>query len=127
MANEKNLKKGKATQFHSGEEAARNGKKGGKASGRKKREQKAYKEIAKAVLSAKIEDEELLAMAAQFGVKKLDVKTLTFLGMVKAAADGSHNAFDRLLELTGEKEQDENADVMSKLDKVIGEVDKLAE
>lgn len=34
MANEENLKKGKATQFRSGEEAARiNGQKGGKASG----------------------------------------------------------------------------------------------
>lgn len=31
--NDENLKKGKATQFRSGEEAARNGSKGGKASG----------------------------------------------------------------------------------------------
>lgn len=118
MANEKNLNH-KLT--------VNEQRKGGKASGKKRREQKAYKEIAKAVLSTKIDDNELLALAAQFGVKKPDVKTITLLGMIKAAAGGSHNAFDRLLELTGEKETDSNADVMSKLDSVIGEVDKLAE
>lgn len=34
MANDENLKRGKATQFRSGEEAARNGAKGGIASGK---------------------------------------------------------------------------------------------
>lgn len=126
MANEKNLKKGKATQYRSGEEAARNGRKGGKESGKKRREQKAYREIARAVLSAEINDEELLEFAAKFGIEKPDVKTITLLGMIKAAAEGSHNAFDRLLLLTGEKEKDENADVMKKLDEIIGEVDELA-
>lgn len=38
MANEKNLEKGKATQFRSGEEAVKNGKKGGIASGEARRE-----------------------------------------------------------------------------------------
>ena len=38
MANEQNLKKGKATQFKSGEEAAKAGRKGGIASGGAKRE-----------------------------------------------------------------------------------------
>lgn len=121
MANENNLKP-----IQSKSEAREKGRKGGKASGKKRREQKAYKEIAKAVLSTNVDDDELLALAAQFGVKKPDVKTITLLGMIKAAAGGSHNAFDRLVELTGEKETDSNADVMSKLDKVIGEVDELA-
>lgn len=38
MANEQNLKKGKATQFKSGEEAVKAGRKGGIASGEAKRE-----------------------------------------------------------------------------------------
>lgn len=123
MANENNLiPQNKRTKSEQREIA----KKGGKASGKIRQEQKAYREIAKAVLSAKVEDDELLALAAQFGVEKPDVKTMTLLGMVRAAAKGSHNAFDRLVELTGEKETDSNADVMSKLDKVIGEVDELA-
>lgn len=123
MANEKNLKPIKLSH----EEAVKNGKKGGKASGKKRQEQKAYREIAKAVMSAKIENDELLAIASMYGIENPDVKTMTLLGMVRAAAKGSHNAFDRLMELTGEKEQNQNADVMSKLDSVIGEVDKLAE
>lgn len=123
MANEKNLiPQDKRTKSEQREIA----KKGGKASGEKRRETKAYKEIAKAVLSAKVDDEEFLAIAKQCGVDNPDIKTITFLGMVKVAINGSHNAFDRIAELTGEKEQDTNADVMSKLDKVIGEVDKLA-
>lgn len=123
MANENNLiPQNKRTKSEQREIA----KKGGKASGKKRKEQKAYREIAKAVLSTKVEDDELLALAAQFGVENPDVKTMTLLGMVRAAAKGSHNAFDRLVELTGEKETDSNADVMSKLDKVIGEVDEFA-
>lgn len=40
MANEENLKKGELTQYRSGEEAARNGKKGGQASGKARRQKK---------------------------------------------------------------------------------------
>ena len=40
MANEENLKKGIATRFQSGEEAVKNGRKGGIASGVAKREKK---------------------------------------------------------------------------------------
>lgn len=38
MANNENLRKGELTQFRSGEEAARNGQKGGKASGAARRQ-----------------------------------------------------------------------------------------
>lgn len=44
MANNENLKKGKATQFKSGEEAVKNGRKGGIASGEAKREKKLIKD-----------------------------------------------------------------------------------
>jgi hypothetical protein len=44
MANEQNLKKGKATQFRSGEEAVRNGREGGIASGKARRENKLIKD-----------------------------------------------------------------------------------
>ncbi len=115
MANEKNLIKGKATQFRTGEEQAKIAKKGGKASGRKRREQKTYKEMAKAMLSAKVDNEEMQAIAKQFGIKDLDVKTLTLLGMIRAAAGGSHNAFDRLLELSGENESTDDAGLMNEL------------
>ena len=115
MANEKNLLKGKATQIKSGEEAVRKGRKGGKASGESKRKQKTYREMAKAMLSAKVDNDEMRAIAAQFGIKDLDVKTLTLLGMIRAAAGGSHNAFDRLIELSGENESTDDAGLMNDL------------
>lgn len=52
MANEENLKKGKATQFQSGEEAARNGHKGGVASGVSKRRKKTMHQTVNALLDA---------------------------------------------------------------------------
>lgn len=124
MANEKNLISLKDRPQRERNEIA---KKGAAATNKKKKEQKTFREIAKIVLSTKITDAGILAVAKQFGIEKPDVKTIALLGMVKAAAGGSHNAFDRLMELTGEKEQNNNADVIAKLDSVIGEVDKLAE
>lgn len=126
MANVENLKKGKATQFKSGEQAAECGRKGGINSGKRKKEQKAYKELLSEMFKTKVNDEKLKAFAELYGVEDADVKTLTLLGMVHAAIGGNHKAFDMLLEMSGEKTQDKNADVLAKLDSVIGEVDKLA-
>lgn len=50
MANEENLKNGASTQFRSGEEAARNGAKGGVASGKARREQAAFRDCINAIL-----------------------------------------------------------------------------
>jgi hypothetical protein len=80
-------------------------KKGGKKSGEVRREQKTYREMAKAMLSATITDENLLNELKAFGITETDVKAYTLLGMIKASGNGSHNAFDRLMELVGEKEQ----------------------
>lgn len=124
MANEKNLIPMNKRTPRERQEISR---KGAAATNKKKREQKTFREIAKIVLATEITDEGIIAVAEQFGIEKPDVKTIALLGMVKAAAGGSHNAFDRLMELTGEKEQNSNADVLAKLDEVIGEVDKLAE
>ena len=52
MANEENLKKGKATQFQSGEEAARNGQKGGVASGASRRRRKAMRQTVNTLLGS---------------------------------------------------------------------------
>lgn len=123
MANEKNLIPMNKRTPRERQEISR---KGAAATNKKKREQKTFREIAKIVLATEITDEGIIEVAQQFGIEKPDVKTIAFLGMVKAAAGGSHNAFDRLMELTGEKEQNSNSDVLAKLDAVIGEVDKLA-
>ena len=54
MANAENLKRGKATQFKSGEDAAGNGKKGGTASGASRRRKRAMRQAAAMLLNTQI-------------------------------------------------------------------------
>lgn len=100
-------------------------KKGGKKSGEVRREQKTYRDMAKAMLSATITDENMLNELKAYGLSETDVKAYTLLGMIKASGNGSHNAFDRLMELIGEKEQNQNENVIAKLDKVLGDIDEV--
>ena len=123
MANEKNLKPFNKLTVKEQREIA---KKGGLASVQKRRKQKTYREMAKTMLSATITDKTMLKELKAFGINETDIKTYTLLGMIKASANGNPNAFDRLMEITGEKEKDSNKDVISKLDKVIGDIDAIA-
>lgn len=86
-------------------EVRENGRKGGIKSGQVRREQKTYREMAKAMLSAKITDPKMLEEMAKYGIEGADLKAYTLLGMIKASAEGSHNAFDRLMTLVGEETQ----------------------
>lgn len=106
-------------------EVRENGRKGGIKSGEVRREQKTYREMAKAMLSATITDENILNELKAYGLSETDVKAYTLLGMIKASGNGSHNAFDRLMELIGEKEQNQNENVIAKLDKVLGDIDEV--
>ena len=99
--------------------------KGGKKSGEVRREQKTYRDMAKAMLSATITDENIQNEFQAYGLSETDVKAYTLLGMIKASGNGSHNAFDRLMELIGEKEQNQNENVIAKLDKVLGDIDEV--
>lgn len=128
--NDKNLKNGKATQFRTGEEQVKIAKKGGKASGRKRREQKTVRDILSAVLDGKIKDSGQFAkLAAKMGVNdKKSVKDIyTLICLLNSIKKGDLSDLERLTRLLGEDRQDENTDVITKLDSVIGEVDKLAE
>ena len=86
-------------------EVRENGRKGGIKSGEVRREQKTYRDMAKAMLSATIKDKKILDELQAYGLSETDVKAYTLLGMIKASGNGSHHAFDRLMELIGEKEQ----------------------
>ena len=79
--------------------------KGGKKSGEVRREQKTYRDMAKAMLSATITDENILNELKAYGLGETDVKAYTLLGMIKASGNGSHNAFNRLMMLVGEETQ----------------------
>ena len=78
---------------------------GGKKSGQVRREQKTYRDMAKAMLSATITDKNILNELRAYGLSETDVKAYTLLGMIKASGNGSHNAFDRLMMLVGEETQ----------------------
>lgn len=91
-------------------------KKGGKKSGEVRREQKTYREMVKTMLSAQVTDPKLLKELKKYGITDTDVKALTLLGMIKASAMGSHNAFDRLLELAGETTQGKTDDEQKQID-----------
>ena len=86
---------------------------GGKKSGEVRREQKTYRDMAKAMLSATITDKNILNELEAYGLSETDVKAYTLLGMIKASGNGSHHAFDRLMELIGEKEQSTGNDAFN--------------
>ena len=125
VANEKNLKPFTSNQSH--EEAVKNGQKGGRESAKKRKTQKAYKALLQEIFCTEVQDEKMRAFAEIYGVNNPDVKTLTILGMVSASISGNHKAFETLLELSGEKQKDSNADVLKKLDKVLGDIDAIAD
>ena len=123
MANEQNLI---PNEQRTPSERRENARKAGKASGKKRREQKFYKDLLNTLLKSEVKNEELKKFAESYGIKNPDIKTLTLLGMVRASINGNPNAFDRLYELTGEKKSDNNDEVLTRLDKVIGDIDAIA-
>ena len=78
--------------------------KGGTKSGEVRREQKTYRELAKTLLDTPITQKGILKELKRYGVEETTLKAYTLLGLIKACGKGNHNAFDRLWELTGEKE-----------------------
>lgn len=124
MANEQNLRPSehKFTQ----EEA----KKGGINSGKARREKKTIQKILADLLDSEIKDSPQFAkLASKMGVESdKSVKDIfTMVCLLNSVKSGNLGDLERLSKLLGEDKQNENADVLSKLDKVIGEVDKLAE
>ena len=98
--------------------------KGGKARAKKQNEQKTFKELAQTILSLRPNSDELLDVAESLGAKNIDNKQLVVIGLTLSAIRGNHNAFDRLLELTGENEhttdeQTKQADLLSAIEKAV--------
>ena len=124
MANEKNL----IPQAHilTVEEQSA----GGKKSAEVRREKKTIQKILSELLDGQIKDSPQFAkLASKMGVESdKSVKDIfTMVCLLNSVKNGNLGDLERLSKLLGEDKQNENADVLSKLDKVIGEVDKLAE
>jgi hypothetical protein len=103
---------------------------GGIASGKARRERQKTQQILADLVSIKNKDLAMFnKLATKLGldgdISIHEVFTLTCL--LNSVKNGNLGDLERLSKLLGEDKQNENADVLSKLDKVIGEVDKLAE
>lgn len=124
MANEKNLKPG---EYKLSQEEA---KKGGQNSGKSRREKKAIREILSDILDGEIKDSPQFAkVAAKMGIETdKSVKDIfTLICLMNSLKEGNIADLDKLSKLLGEDKRDENADVIAKLDAVLGKVDELAE
>lgn len=111
-------------------EVRENGRKGGIASGKARREKKTIQKILADLLDSEIKDSPQFAkLASKMGVESdKSVKDIfTMVCLLNSVKSGNLGDLERLSKLLGEDKQNENADVLAKLDKVIGEVDKLAE
>lgn len=136
--NEKNLEKGKATQFRSGDEAARiSGAKGGIASGKTRNMKSVIKRIVSLPLPLD-QKKELLNK----GIEADDILTAIGAEVVLLALSGDLNAYDRVIAMLSEdikheelaikkkelhiKEKaasDSNSEALSKLDEVLGKIE----
>lgn len=111
MANEENLKKGKATQFRSGEEAARNGQKGGVASGASRRRRKAMKQTVNTLLGAGLDAgegeflEEIIKprlLALGIDVEDATYQDVLLAGVMLKAMKGDVRAAEFIRDTVGE-------------------------
>lgn len=115
MANEGNLKKGIATQFKSGEEAARNGAKGGIASGAARRRKRRLQEAADLFLSLPVTDQQISKKLVRRGLESddIDIQMAIIAAMSDEAMKGNPKAAKILVDLLDDKqeEKEDNAGV----------------
>lgn len=105
MANVKNLEKGKQTQFKSGEEAVKNGRKGGIASGEAKRAKKSRRELALAIANAQVTNKKIKDMVKKnTGLEDDEITgdAAIVSGVYLEAISGNMQAYDRWERLTAE-------------------------
>lgn len=98
LANEKNLENGKPYQFRSGEMAAKNGAKGGKARAAKKTVAEYLRNWADGEVSGK-DKEALKALGLD---EEATNRTLLVVPLIKKASSGDTKALQMALELLGE-------------------------
>ena len=118
--NEKNLKP-----IRTESEAREKGRKGGIASGQARREKKTIQKILADLLDSEIKDSPQFAkLASKMGVESdKSVKDIfTMVCLLNSVKSGNLGDLERLSKLLGEDKQNENADVMAKLDDVLNKI-----
>ena len=106
MANAENLKRGKATQFKSGEDAAENGKKGGTASGASRRRKRAMRQAAAMLLNtqipANVRTVKTLLDAFGYELKDATYQDALLAGIMLEAMKGDVRAAEFIRDTAGE-------------------------
>ena len=106
-------------------EVRENGRKGGIASGKARREKKTIQKILADLLDSEIKDSPQFAkLASKMGVESdKSVKDIfTMVCLLNSVKSGNLGDLERLSKLLGEDKQNENADVMAKLDDVLSKI-----
>lgn len=106
MANSKNLKKGELTRFRSGEEAARNGRKGGQASGQARRRKAAMRETMNRLLTMQVEVDGLSDILRADGSESTYEEVIT-MAMIEQAMRGNVKAFLAIRDTLGQTTKSE--------------------
>lgn len=108
-----------ATQFRCGEEAAKNGRKGGIASGKARREKKTIQKILADLLDSEIKDSPQFAkLASKMGVESdKSVKDIfTYICLLNSVKSGNLGDLERLSKLLGEDDaKDQNNGILDEL------------
>jgi hypothetical protein len=99
MANEQNLR------TPTSEEARERGRKGGKASAKKRQQNKTFKEIINKFLDGQVSDERLKQQMIEFGFadKEVSNKSCAVFALWKEAIKGNTKAFELMRDTIGEK------------------------
>ena len=118
MANEKNLENGKATQFRSGEEAARYGHNGGVKSGASRRRKRSLREAADIYLSLPLRDKRKLNAMLRDGidVEDADNQMAIIVGLSKMAMAGDSKSAKVLFDLLDEGGADDASEGVQIID-----------
>lgn len=104
-----NLKKGKATQFKSGEQAAKAGSKGGKKSQEVQRRKRSMKQMAKMLMDMGVANEKVAAQMHEWGIADEDTtnQAAVMVAMINQATRGNVKAAYFLRDIMGEDPQAE--------------------
>lgn len=126
--NNENLKKGVATQFKSGEQAAKMGRKGGIASGIARRKKKAMQEVTKEILNMPLKPEDIdnicdITSFYSFKDKNITVQEAITISIIQKALKGDYKAAAFLRDTAGEKAA-EKVEVAYTEDKNIREIEE---
>jgi len=130
VANEQNIIPYQFTSEQNREEAARNGAKGGVASGAARRRKRSLKEAADLFLSLPVNDNRIYNMMVMAGVdaEDIDYQMAVVVGMTSKAISGDAKAAKILLEMLGENtKEDPVEDHLIRAKELLGGIDGVIE